>query len=292
LPADVNLPQPSKLRTLLVLGRVSNLPTIWSNCLAGWWLAGGGSVARLTWVSVSTSLLYLGGMFLNDAFDSGFDRNHRPTRPIPAGLISEGEVWLWGIAWLLLGLCGLIWFGLASVSLGVALVLLILLYDAIHKIVVLAPIVMGSCRLFVYLVAASVGINGVTGETIWKGIALAGYVVGLSYMARKESAPVRVQYWPVILLGSPLLMAGLIDDGSDSRTAIGCSILLVIWMAWTVVQTMGREHPNVGRAVARLLAGIALVDLLAVADLSHWASGIFLVWFFLALLLQTFVPAT
>jgi hypothetical protein len=32
-----------KLRTLLVLGRVSNLPTVWSNCLAGWWLGGGGN---------------------------------------------------------------------------------------------------------------------------------------------------------------------------------------------------------------------------------------------------------
>ena len=26
----------SQLRTLLILGRVSNLPTVWSNCLAGW----------------------------------------------------------------------------------------------------------------------------------------------------------------------------------------------------------------------------------------------------------------
>ena len=32
----------AKLRTLLVLGRVSNLPTVWSNCFAGWLLAGGG----------------------------------------------------------------------------------------------------------------------------------------------------------------------------------------------------------------------------------------------------------
>ena len=29
--------------TLLALGRVSNLPTVWTNCLAGAMLAGGGS---------------------------------------------------------------------------------------------------------------------------------------------------------------------------------------------------------------------------------------------------------
>ena len=34
--------QPSNLRTLLVLGRASNLPTVWSNCFAGWLLGGGG----------------------------------------------------------------------------------------------------------------------------------------------------------------------------------------------------------------------------------------------------------
>jgi hypothetical protein len=41
-----------------------------------------------------------------------------------------------------------------------------------------------------------------------------------------------------------------------------------------------------------LLAGIALVDLLAVADLSQTPAAIFLVWFLLALLLQGFIPAT
>ena len=35
------------IRTLLVLGRVSNLPTVWSNCLAGWLIAQGGPLERL-----------------------------------------------------------------------------------------------------------------------------------------------------------------------------------------------------------------------------------------------------
>src|SRR5881392_1903166 len=64
-------------RTLLVLGRVSNLPTVWSNCLAGWLLGGGGRWALLAWACVGTSLLYVAGMFLNDAFDFNFDRQHR-----------------------------------------------------------------------------------------------------------------------------------------------------------------------------------------------------------------------
>jgi hypothetical protein len=135
-------------------------------------------------------------------------------------------------------------------------------------------------------------LDGVAGEAIWKGLALACYIVGLSCLARKESAPVRIQYWPCILLTAPLVVAGLFDDGPEHRAAAMGSVLLILWVVWTLLQTFGREHPNIGRAVSRLLAGIALVDLLAVADLSHPAAVLFPVWFFLALLLQRFIPAT
>src|SRR5207247_84954 len=91
------------LRTLLLLGRISNLPTVWSNCLAGWIISGGGELARLLLVCIGTSSLYVGGMFLNDAFDADFDRQHRPERPIPSGAISRSAVWQWGFFWLLIG---------------------------------------------------------------------------------------------------------------------------------------------------------------------------------------------
>ncbi len=288
----LNLARPSKLRTLLILGRVSNLPTVWSNCLAGWWLAGGGPWLRLLCVSISVSFLYLGGMFLNDAMDAGFDRNHRHARPIPSGAITEMEVWGWGFAWLILGLAGLAWLGAVTAVFALLLAGCIVFYNLIHKFMVIAPLLMGVCRFLVYLAAASVGANGVTGESIWKGLALAGYIVGLSCLARKESAPERIQYWPCILLAAPLLMAGLADDGPGFLPAALCSVLLLLWVVWTLLQTFGREHPNIGRAVSRLLAGIALADLLAVADLSRPAAAIFLVWFVLALTLQRFIPAT
>src|SRR4051794_6226316 len=102
---------PSKLRTLLVLGRVSNLPTVWSNCLAGWWLGGGGKWSLLAWTCVGTSLLYVAGMFLNDAFDADFDRQHRSSRPIPSGAITLQEAWSWGLALMVLGILSLCWMG-------------------------------------------------------------------------------------------------------------------------------------------------------------------------------------
>ena len=89
----MSLPQRTpSIRTLLVLGRVSNLPTVWSNCLAGWWLGGGGHFAKLPFLLLVVTLLYLGGMLLNDAFDADFDRQHRKERQTRARLRRPGAL--------------------------------------------------------------------------------------------------------------------------------------------------------------------------------------------------------
>src|SRR5437762_1163616 len=109
-------------RTLLILGRVSNLPTVWSNCLAGWLLGGGGDSLRLVQLCAGTTLLYLGGMFLNDAFDAQFDQQHRRDRPIPSGLVSQEDVWRWGIGLLVLGFLPLLVLGMTTSILTLLLI--------------------------------------------------------------------------------------------------------------------------------------------------------------------------
>ncbi|HUD46674.1 MAG TPA: UbiA family prenyltransferase [Candidatus Baltobacteraceae bacterium] len=284
--------RPSKLRTLLVLGRVSNLPTVWSDCLAAWWLGGGGDAWTLARISISVSFIYEGGMFLNDAFDASFDRNHRRNRPIPSGAISEKEVWQWGFTWLALGVAGVAGLGTTTLVLALCLSACVLAYNAIHKWTLVAPLLMGACRLGVYVVAASAASNGVDGEAIWKGLALAAYVAGLSWLARKESARVEVNYLPCILLAAPIFMAGCVDDGAWVGPAALFSVALAGWEFWAISRSLRWGGGNVGLTVSRLLAGIALVDLLAVAgENSPWI-GLFGLWFALALLLQRFIPAT
>lgn len=283
---------PSKFRTLLILGRVSNLPTIWSNCLAGWWLGGGGPWWQLVCLSLAVSLLYIGGMFLNDAFDANFDRQNRRARPIPSGAITEKETWQWGFSFLALGAAGLVWVGTTTAILTLLLTGCILFYNLIHKLAEASPVVMGMCRLLVYLVSASVAQQGVTGNVVWCGLALTFYVMGLSWLARKESWRGPAPHWPGVLLAAPLVLAGLSDDGLTRETGTVLSLVLVIWVLWALRHAFWREQPKVGYAVARLLAGITLVDLLAVADLTQPWTGLFLIWFVLALLLQRYIPAT
>src|ERR1700680_4378343 len=105
--------------TLLKLGRVSNLPTVWTNALAGTVLAGGAADdRRVALVALAMSLLYVGGMYLNDYFDRDIDARERPTRPIPSGDISASVVAIIGFALLAVGVAFLALTGTAAVIVG------------------------------------------------------------------------------------------------------------------------------------------------------------------------------
>jgi 4-hydroxybenzoate polyprenyltransferase len=282
-----------QLRTLVILGRVSNLPTVWSNCLAGWWLGGGENFANLPFLFFGVSALYLGGMYLNDAFDVDFDRQHRPERPIPSGAISLPVVWGWGLAWLGLGALSLIVIGKTTGALALVLILCIIVYDATHKVITASPWLMGACRFWIYVIAGSTASRGVNGWPIWCGVALALYVAGLSHMARVESSRARIPRWPLALLVTPVFLALLMNPGGNRVPALWLSLILVLWIARCVRPLFQGGQVNVGRIVSGLLAGIVFVDWLAVAPGCPPAlNAVFLILFGATLGLQRFVPAT
>lgn len=295
LSIATSVERPSYLHTLLVLGRTSNLPTVWSNCIAGWLLGGGGEWTRLALLCAGGTFLYIGGMYLNDAFDAQFDTQHRPERPIPSGAISETAVWKWGFSWLLIGCVLLGVLGKVTAVIALMLAMTIVVYDAIHKIFAFSPVLMAMCRFYLYLIAASAAVGGITGGTqlsIWSGVAMACYIVGLSYIARRESTGVTIQYWPLIFLAAPIVLAIIVNPGEYRVRAVICSALLLIWILRCLTFTLRKSQRNVGRTVGGLLAGIVLVDLLMVGPGLTTLLPLFLGLFVLALLLQRFVPAT
>ncbi len=162
---------------------------------------------------------------------------------------------------------------------------------ATHKAIPASPWLLGLCRLWVYLIAASTGLQGVNGWPIWCGVALAFYVAGLRSLARRKSFRGPVPYWPVALLAAPVLLAMLMNAGGARKDAILVSLVLVLWVARCARTIFQTGESNVGRIASGLLAGIVLVDWLSVApQITHLLSGVvFLALFGITLLLQRYV---
>jgi len=285
-------------QTLLVLGRVANLPTIFSNCLAAWVLAGGGPPGRFVLLNLGAALLYTSGLYLNDAFDAEFDRQRRRERPIPSGQISPERVWQLGWALLAGGVGVFLFVGTASFIVALALAGLSVLYNAVHKRTALAVVLMGACRFLLYLLGATAAAQ-VTGLAIWSGMASGAYVVGLSYLARKESILGPVRWWPVLTLAAPVLLAFLANGPAAEAEQTGyrerafyLSLLLVIWILPSLRFAFGKEPRQISFAVSNLVAGIVLVDLLATAGEPWFVVPAFGLFFASTLVLQRFVPAT
>ena len=235
---------------------------------------------------------YIGGMYLNDAFDAEFDRQHRSARPIASGAISEGEVWWWGFGWLAAGGLSLAFFSWGTTVLVILMTASILVYDAVHKSVAFSPLLMALCRFFLYLVASSTAADGVNGLSIWSSAVLSAYIVGLSYVARKESIGGFLDYWPCYLLGTPIILAVLVNNNEFFGSGILWSVILGLWVLQCLRFLFWTSHRQIGRAVSGLLAGIVLVDLLAVAGQAPIILSLFLLFFAGALFLQRSVPAT
>lgn len=258
----------ARLRTFLNLGHFERLPTIWSNCLAGWWLGGGGNTERLPFVFGGASLLFIGGAFLNDALDAEHDREHRPERPIPSGAIKQRTVFRWSLVWLILGALLFVFLGERTGLLGLMLVVLVVIYNSFHRFLAGAPFLEGLCRFWLYVLGASVAEQGISGSTMWCGLALAFYVAGLAYLGKWEERPGQAEYWPMAFLALPIVLALLMDVGRYREPALLLSALLALWSLRALRKTFWSSEPNVRATVSELSAGIVFVDWLATCPLS------------------------
>ncbi len=287
-------------RVALKLGRVSNLPTVWTNTLAGVVLAGGEFTdARVPWLVLALSLCYVAGMFLNDAFDRDFDARHRPERPIPSGEVSAAAVFGAGFALLALGVALLGWIGYGfpdgtdwrPLFAGTVLATTIVLYDWRHKENPLSPVVMGLCRVFVYASAAYAVAADPSPRVFVLAFLLLCYLVGLTYIAKQEHLERVANLWPLGFLAAPLLWA--LSASLTDATVAGVALLLLLWVFYSLSFLRRRRAGDVPRAVGALLAGICLWDATVLAAAGQpSAAALSLVLFGVTLLLQRYVAPT
>jgi 4-hydroxybenzoate polyprenyltransferase len=255
------------LATLLRLGRIANLPTVWTNVIAAAVIADDAwHPAEITLIALAMSAFYVGGMYLNDFFDRDIDareRPERPERPIVAGEIGAGVVSLIGFGLLAAGVAIMNLFGPAAMLWGTVLAGVIVLYDLWHKGNPASPLVMGLCRALVYL-ATGAAIDGVSAGLAVGAVALAAHVIALTSVARQDSLDRPEILWPLGLVAVPLLIA--LPSMADDATVIIAFALLLAADASAVRLLATRPVPgSVPRAVSVLIAAICLVDALAVA---------------------------
>lgn len=264
-------PAARRWKVYLRLGRVSNLPTVWTNVAAGAWLTGAPpSPALWVLVAAAMSLFYTGGMFLNDAFDREIDARQRPDRPIPSGLISAGHVFAVGFGLLAAGEI-LVGCAAAQVSAGsaplvacTALAGAIVLYDAWHKQNPMSPVLMGLCRALVYVTAALVARRSLSlMPAVVPGAVVAWcYLIGLTYAAKQEALDRLGRLWPLAFLSVPFVFGAPLLASWGLMTVVYVALLAVVLHAIRLLR--GRAPDRFPRAVMVLIAGISLLDALLV----------------------------
>ena len=277
----------AKLRAWLILSRGSNLPTVWSNLFVGWLLAFvfaqhmPGMIHALfallgLWVGVS--LTYVGGMILNDAFDAKWDAEHRPSRPIPSGLISSRQAYVVGFLCLLFGYLITVRSAYHDgrnifaehralvAKLALALTLCVLVYDRWHKQVAWAPAVMGLCRALLPVIGFCAIADTDLALQSFSAAALVAHPLvlwlltfSITLVARHESGNGQPPRWAEALLYLvPLPL--LLTSPRLGWTLFGCALY------WLWIYRSNRKHPlpaGVGARVSDRLASFPLLDLAA-----------------------------
>jgi len=269
----------SFLRSALVLQRAAMLLTVWSNCLAGWWLGGGDRYQELPFLLGGAALLFVGGTMWSDAFAVGLGpvEGAKPHASARSGAVGRAQ-WC-GLGLLVLGVFALSWSGNITGGLGLAMAVLIIVAHVLYRLAVLSVVLPAVCRLLFYLMGASVGEIGIAGGSIWCGLALAIYVVGVSYLPRQKNTLGPERDWPILLMAVPIFLALIMDDNGSREAGLLLSAVLALWTVRCLRPALWSTEKDFARATTGLVAGIALVDLLAAADAPKALGAVFIALF-------------
>jgi len=226
-------PPSSRLWAYLQLLRVPNIFTAMADVVMGflfthaalapgdtWVLLAPGEARILGLLVAASSLLYAGGVVLNDVFDFHRDVRERPQRPLPSGRISLSAARRlgWGLllagaalAWLAAFVAGggWHWHDASGTRPGIVATVLagcVVLYDAALKRTPVGPPAMGACRMLNVLLGMSLAAGSWQDEHWLVAASVGTYIAGVTWFARSESG--RSSRWH-LGLATVVLLAGI-----------------------------------------------------------------------------------
>jgi 4-hydroxybenzoate polyprenyltransferase len=287
------------LGVALRLGRVSNVPTVWTNAAAGVALAGVAFPLVFAGLVVALSLFYIGGMYLNDAFDREIDARERPERPIPSGIVAVQTVFAIGFGmmaagWLMLVAIGYMpdeGTGWQAPFAGALLAGAIVVYDMWHKANPLSPLIMGLCRVLVYVTAALAVAPFLSSDVVIAAVVALAYLIGLTYAAKQENLGRITNAWPLGFLAVAVGYAAW--TATTGLAAFLAAAVFIGWLAWSMQFLLMPDRVNVPRAVVSLIAGLCLLDAVFIASAGYtWPILLAAAAFLLTRALQRHIPGT
>lgn len=229
----------SKPLAYLLLARISNLPTVWTNVLAGSLLAGAAFNGRAyVFVAAAMSAIYSAGMWMNDACDAGADARARADRPISHGDVTVAEVWIGTASLAALGGV-LLWLGGAHSGARLwtlALFAAIAYYNIRHKVDPFGPLAMGICRGLLYIIAAS-AVAEVVSTAAWVGAAVIVLYVLVLTLVGKTLGPRAGGVMPWLIAGISLVDAFII-----LTLAPGAHLLWVLVAVAAFIATLAAQR--------------------------------------------------
>lgn len=261
-----------RVKEYLQLIRLPNVFTTPSNILAGYFAAVTTTTAaeadgvHLIALMVSSGLLYIAGIVLNDYFDIEIDKKERPSRPLPSGKISKGYALTIAIVVLLIANIIALIVGPISLAISLALTLLIIAYDYQLKYSVLGPFAMGGTRslnvifgaspVLLYIDNHSVAIVGVAAASLFF------YVSSITILSKKEVGKERPNSTLVILIVFGVILA-IVPLGMLLQFEWTFLLSLSIFAGVTIVtfrQYIAKEVPSVQKAVRNMVISIIILD--------------------------------
>lgn len=257
----------SKARAYLELVRLPNLFTAVANVIAGF-AYGGGRVSdwpMLLWLSASSVCLYAGGVALNDVCDAAIDGDERPDRPIPSGRVSVRSAKRLAIVLLALGIVFATWASVPSGIVAAALVVCVVLYNAVLKRHAIAPAIMGLCRALNFcLPLAGLGVLTSGAVHVLPLAAIWLYVTSLTYFAQHEAVgrhrrPLVIGTFGVCLSAMSLVGLHWTLPAPHDAFLVGVAAVVIVGAYYGACAVKRPEPASIQRAVrafVMLLVGL------------------------------------
>ncbi|WP_276391104.1 UbiA-like protein EboC [Eudoraea chungangensis] len=290
---------------LLRLCRPANLPTAMADIFAGAAIAGLGISDILEGpglsqqgfsflvLLLSSTVLYAGGVVLNDVFDYKIDLVERPERPIPQGMVSVELATVTGVLLLVFGIVLAFFVATTAGIVAAGLASAILVYDGFtKKHDFLGPLTMGVCRALNLILGMAIWGQM---DSWWFGIIPLLYIFAITLISRGEvhgknkSNIIKAAFIYAVVIFLVLISIALHKvemespggEGFDSFSILdNWSMLLCLGLfgflnMTSLIKAFRRNTPlNIKKAVITGVLSIIVLDATFVMAFDTWMFGL------------------